>query len=382
MAFAQYFQFELFSIDGTAKSFGQFLKAEKSTLFSQLVDPRFIESIVVNLKAANQASSFMVTIRDPDARLLDQADVVFKDSFLRIDAGGFDYHRIVVPYGMVTDLQPEFGMKDYPILKISGHDEGTILANINPGARNYGPDTAENVARKIAASKGFGFEILDPTRVRNTQVNIVQPADVTDRQVLDELARKLGYIMYVSGGKVRFVKIVKDSVTGVRIAPTANTFYWRMGDQSNLKKVVIKVQKRRGSKYGAPVGGFPNHSFVNVLDKGTRDTLQSVNAANQAQQDLKALEGPKVAGEKPQIFKNASYILEGELVMGDVDFIPGENCEIKGLGKVYSGQWSVMSVQHTWGPEGFRTSFKAHKGDLLGWDSLDPVDIENAEHIQ
>ena len=46
-----------------------------------------------------------------------------------------------------------------------------------------------------------------------------------------------------------------------------------------------------------------------------------------------------------------------------------------------SGQWTVMEVNHSWGQDGFKTTFKAHKGDLPGWDTLDPVDIEAAEHL-
>lgn len=378
--FSQYFDVEGYAMAAQDDNFGAFQKAEKSALFAKLVRTDLIDSISVTLNAMNKASAYIVKVRDPDFTIIDNADIVFKNMFLRINAGSYDAHLPVTVYGVLSTIEPEFGSKDYPIVTLTGFDEGTILAGYNKETISYTKETVEQIVTKIAKRRGFEVNFIDPTKVRNTQLSFPQPAGTPDRTTLDELAATMGYQFFVSGGRINFLKIVKDAKTGRRVEPVTKKFFYRCGELSNLKKVTVKVEKLQGRKYGVPFGQFPALASGNLLDKETRDTMKQIQEGERVAKQLAVADNPNQTAESIMKFKGSSLVLEGELATGDIGFVPGANCAIQGIGRVYSGEWNVLQVRHSWGKEGFKTTFKAHIGDIPGIDTKAVADVSNEEH--
>ncbi|MFV2105411.1 phage late control D family protein [Micromonospora sp. LOL_015] len=322
-----------------------------------------VESVTV-LEDLNALSMFSVTLKNWDAERL---AVTWSDSTLfavgtevRISLGYVkDLHLVIT--GEITSLEPSFAEGRPPTLTIRGYDLRHRLAR-RQRTRTFTRTRDSTIARQLAKEAGLRADVPD-TR---TDLDYVLQNNQTDLEFLQRRAGLLGYEIHVRDkvlsfrppqhGRVPAAKLrVGDDISQftprLRTMGQAAEHSVRGWDVAAKKAVVATFGS--GSESTA-MGAVTGPREVGRVFGRTRSTRADLPVPNQDRADQLA---------RGQFNDLALSYITGEAECGGQPRLhAGEVVRIEGAGETFSGEYYVVSVEHSvTAAAGYRSSFEVRR---------------------
>lgn len=338
---------------------------------------------VIELKVVmdmDNMASFDFTINN-----WDDARIAFKysetDSF---DVGrrvhvlmGYGGKLLSMVSGQIATMSPHFPDSGAPTLTVGGLDGMFRLRDRKPAegeTTKYVNKTDSEIAEYIATRNGLKPKV-DKTDVKYPEVVQKNQDDAT---FLMERAKRIDFDCYVrtdpiSGeGTLHFVK-PKDGrdASAIRVY----TFVWgeslisfqptinlsrqvgkitvRGWDQRLKQAIVATADAKDLPNAGKKTGGKSGPEEAAKSMEGKHDVV--VDAQVSTQDEARRLAVALLAE------RAAQYITGTAESIGLPDLRPGDNVEMKGLGKRFDGPYYVTNVEHVINESGYRTKFSVRR---------------------
>lgn len=292
---------------------------------------------------------------------------------------GYTDRLLSMARGQITTLAPKFPESGPPTISISGLDGMLKLRDRKPTDKDVKKfvqmDDAE-IADVVAARNGLA---LKATREGLEKHALVVQKNQDDAQFLMERAKRIDFDCYVqvdpkTGKDTLFFVRPSDGRTSDKIR--VYEFEWgtnliNFSPQITLSRQVSKVtvrawdpQKKDLIAYTADSkdlpGGGGNSGGGTSGPKAAEENLGGkqemvVDAPVTSEQEAKDL--------ATSLLRERAYefITGTGRVIGLPDLRPGDNLELKGLGKRFSGEYYVKKVEHTLGSNGYQTQFDVRR---------------------
>ena len=325
-------------------------------------------------------TSFDLTINNWDDRSFDfkYSDTTTFDVGNRVHVQmGYADQLLSMAHGVISTLTPRFSESGPPTIGVTGLDSMFKLRDRKPkeGEQKKYTNMADwEIAQAVATRNQLKFKATQ----EGEKHDIVVQKNQDDAQFLMERAKRIDFDCYVQvdpqtgQDTLYFVK-----PTDGRDGRSARVYVFEWGKslinfnpQLTLAKQVSKVTVRgwdpatkkaityTATKSDLPGGGGdggglsgPEAAEKRLQDK--QDTV--VDAPVTSQQEARDL-AMSLLRERAYEFITGS----GQ-VIGLPDLRPGDNVELKGLGKRFSGTYYVKKVEHSLGGSGYRTQFEVRK---------------------
>jgi uncharacterized protein len=326
----------------------------------------------------NNLSSFELTINNWDDRTL-----AFKYSDTRtfdvgnrvhVQLGYADRLRSMVR-GQITGLTPKFPESGSPTIGVTGLDAMFRLRDRKPAdgeSRKYVNMRDAQIAQAIASRNKLKAKVTDegPTH------ELVVQKNQDDAQFLMERAKRIDFDCFIqtdpdSGDDTLVFMRPSDA----RDARRTNVYVFEWGKtlisfmpQLTLSRQVSKVTVR----------GWDSRSKQSITYTATGQDLpgaggggtsgpDAVEQAVQEKQDT-VVDAPVTSQEEARelavsLLRERAYqfITGSGRVIGLPDLRPGDNVDLLGLGKRFSGRYYVTKVEHTLGSGGYLSSFDVRR---------------------
>lgn len=317
---------------------------------------------------------FLLELRnwDQDSRAFTYSE---KDAWLpghRIEvAMGFLGHEPLTPMidGVITTLAPVFRAEDAPTLVVAGQGQlGTLMKA--PVTQVYTKATDSQIAKTVAGR--LGLQIRTATGSEEPVQDSVIQANLSDSAFLRERARRRGYMLLrepMGGGSFRLY-------FGPPPAPSpAYTFTWgrnlhRFEPVLDTADQVAEVTVRAWD----PVKKQTLTATAARSAAGFSGSLASLDGKlARAMTGRKEVVVNRVGDDQAQITALAKGIMTdiafGTLTaegagVGLPDMRAGATVSIAGIGKTYSGRWSVTATTHTIGRDGYQMTFRCRRDSV------------------
>jgi len=333
--------------------------------------------IKVTMDMENLAS-FQLTINNWDAAKFDfkYSDTATFDVGKRVHVQmGYADRLVSMVRGQITTLSPRFPESGSPIMTINGLDGMVKLRDRRPKEEDvtkYVNKADWEIAQVVAQRNGLKVKV---TQEGEKHPEVVQK-NQDDAQFLMERAKRIDFDCFVltdqeSGeDTLHFVK-----PTDGRDASSTRVYQLEWGKNlinftptMNLSRQVGSITVRGWNprtksaiKYTATAKDLPGAS------KGGTSGPQAAEKTMQGKQD--AVVDAPIASEQEakdlaiSLLRERAYefITGSGQIIGLPDLRPGDNLEISGLGKRFSGEYYVKKVDHSIGDSGYKTQFDVRK---------------------
>jgi phage protein D len=325
----------------------------------------------------DQIGSFDITFNNWDDEHLtfkysDSADLMV-GNMVRVSLGYVKRMRDVI-HGPITGITPRFTESGALTVGISGKDSLEFLKSRKPKAnerQKFVNMKDTDIAREIAVRNKLDFVGDDSTSIQH---DVVYQKNMDDAQLLIERARRIDYDCYIridgssSRGTLYFIR-PRDGRDAEPIR--VYVFEWgknlisftpQLSTNRQVSTVTVRGWDPRTKK---AMVGVANPEDLPPAPQANSTSGTKVARDKFADRQNLIVDRP-VASEREARELALSILREQAMrfntgrahVIGIPDLRPGDNVELKGLGKRFSGQYKVRKVEHTLGSSGFTTSFE------------------------
>jgi phage protein D len=321
-------------------------------------------------------TSFDLTFNNWDDRTLSfkysDTDTLDVGRRVRIKLG---YAGRMVPMvrGMITSLTPRFPESGPPTIAVSGQDLMFLLKGSKPKdgvPRQYTNVQDWRIAEEVARRHNLTSKV---TQDGPTQDLVIQK-NQDDAQFLMERAKRIDFDVYVqtdpdTGQDALYFVRPTDGRAGTTIK--AYEFAWGRTLMEFSPTLTIAGQVSH-----VTVRGWNPRTKQAIT--ATADASDLPGGAGQGQSGPAALtkavpagkedrvvDAPVTSGEEAKALavsllreKAGEHITASGKVIGLPDLRPGDNVQLTGLGKRFSGPYFVKKVEHSLGVSGYLTQFE------------------------
>lgn len=279
--------------------------------------------------------------------------------------------------GLITSLTPRFPESGQPTISVSGQDKLFLLKDSKPREGDTPKYTGEadwQIAQKIAERHNMQAVV---TREGPTHAEVIQK-NQDDAQFLMERAKRIDFDVFVrtdpeSGqDTLHFVKPTdgRDSrpirsyefVWGrslIEFSPTLTL-------AGQVSKLTVRGWDPRTKQ---PITATADENDIPAGDGGGMTGPRAVRAllASGSKQE-RVVDAPVTTEQEAKELavsllreKAYEFITGTGRVIGLPDLRPGDNIELKELGRRFSGRYYVKKVEHALGGSGYLTQFEVRK---------------------
>ncbi|TWT91741.1 phage late control D family protein [Stieleria varia] len=347
------------------------------SIAGRALDPETL-SDVLQVKVTMQKdglTSFSMTLNNWDETVTDFPKFKYSDSDtfnigteLRIEMGYAD-QLVPMLQGQINSLTPKFPESGAPSVEVSGTDTFIRMRGSKPkdGDQLIFVNQADwQIAQYIADKNGIPIEV---TKEGPTHERVVQPKDQSDAEFLLELAKRNEFDLFMKpeSGTIHFVKptdgrdgrpiVVYDFAWGRNLIE----FNPKLSATDQVSSVTVRgwdPQTKQSIVYTATAQDLPQtggggdsgpQAANKVSARGKEDVI--VNSAVISVEEARRLAVSQLV-QRAYKFKTGSGRIIGQPKMR-----PGDNVQLSGLGKRFSGSYQITKVEHSIGGSGYTTSF-------------------------
>jgi phage protein D len=283
---------------------------------------------------------------------------------------GYAGKLLTMVRGLITSLTPRFPESGPPTLVVGGQDKMVRLVDRKPKdgeIKKFVNKTDSEIVEVIALRNDLVPKITTTTQ----RYDIVIQKNQDDALFLMERAKRIDFDCFIgvdpdTGLDALYFQSPTDARDGSKVR--MYVFEWgksliNFNPTLSLNRQVGKVTVKGWDpntksiiKYTAGSGDLPTSgsgdngpSAVQTRLRDREDIVvdQPVTSQQEAETLAKALLRERAY----------SYITANGQVIGLPDLRPGDNIEVQGLGKRFSGQYYVTKVEHALGSSGYLTTF-------------------------
>lgn len=326
----------------------------------------------------NSLSSFSLTVNNWDDGKLtfkhSDGDTFFIGRKIHIQMGYAD-RLVSMVRGQITSMTPKFPESGASTLNVSGTDSMFRLKGSKPqngDKTSFVKMTDWEIAQVVAKRNGLRIVV---TKEGPQHERVVQERDQDDARFLLDRARRIDFDVFMqtdpksgedtlhfvkpldgrdSGGirvfEFEWGKSLIDFSPHLTVSNQVSSVTVRGWDPTKKQKIVATATKDDLPRTQA--GGTSGPAAVGATSTrtaGKQDFI--VDAAVISQEEAKRLAVARLV-EKAYTFNTGSG-----RVIGLPDLRPGNNVDLLGLGKRFSGRYYATKVDHTIGSSGFQTRF-------------------------
>jgi phage protein D len=280
--------------------------------------------------------------------------------------------------GLVTTLAPKFPHDGSPTIEVTAHDRLFLLKDSKPKEgeeRKFSNMSDWKIAQLVAARNGLACKVTEkgPTHVEVVQKN------QDDAKFLKERAARIDFELYIqtdpdSGEDTLYFVQPTDGRDGEDIR--VYQFEWGKNLISftptlTLAEQVSKVTVRGwdpATKQAIVATAVPEDLPDGDTEGTTGPAAIAKLGEGSAAREECVVDAPVASEQEARelavaLLRERAYeFIKGSgKTIGIPDLRPGDNVELKGLGKRFSGRYFVTKVEHTLGAEGYQTQFDVRK---------------------
>ena len=278
--------------------------------------------------------------------------------------------------GQITTLAPKFPESGPPTISITGLDGVLKLRDRKPTGsdiKKFVKKRDDEIAQIVGQRNGLDVKVTKTDEVHD----LVVQKNQDDAQFLMERAKRIDFDCYVQTapdtGKdtLYFVK-----PTDGRSSDKTRVYEFEWGTnlinfmpQITISRQVSKVTVRSWSSALKDVLSYTADA-KDLPGGGGNDGTSGPDAAAKdlnGKQDV-VVDAPVTSQEEAKklaislLTERAYEFITGTgRVIGIPDLRPGDNLQLKGLGKRFSGEYYVKKVEHTLGTNGYLTNFDVRR---------------------
>jgi len=274
--------------------------------------------------------------------------------------------------GIISTLTPKFSESGPPTLGVTGLDAMLKLRDRKPvgsDAKKFVDMADWQIAQVVAARNHLDVKVTQ----KGPQQPLVVQKNQDDAQFLMERAKRIDFDCYVRiDADTGRDTLYFTSPTDARDSTATRVYVFEWGKSLINFNPQIKLG-RQVSK--VTVRGWDPRTKSPITYTAGRDDLPKAGGGGDS--------GPELAGtrlaDKQDVVVNQpvatmqearelalsllreraySYLTGSGQVIGLPDLRPGDNVELQGLGKRFSGEYYVTKVEHTLGNSGYLTNFE------------------------
>jgi phage protein D len=273
--------------------------------------------------------------------------------------------------GLITSLTPSFPDSGQPTLAVSGQDRMVKLKERKPKdgeQKKFVNQTDSDIVQVIAVRNGLVPKVQQTTEKHD----IVVQKNQDDATFLMERAKRIDFDCFIGvdpdTGKDA---LYFQSPTDARDSKKVRVYVFEWGKSLISFNPTISLNKQVGK---VTVKGWdPNTKSIIKYTAGPSDLPTSGGGENgpsaiqtrfQDREDI-VVDQPVTSQQEAKALATAllrerayNYITANGQVIGIPDLRPGDNIEVQGLGKRFSGQYYVTKAQHALGNSGYHTTFE------------------------
>jgi phage protein D len=288
---------------------------------------------------------------------------------------GYTGKPLSMAQGIITSLTPQFPESGSPTLVVSGLDSLVKLRDRKPAAKDVKRFTEKSdseIAQIVASRNKLKFKSDSVSR----KDEVVTQGDRDEAQFLKWLAARNDFDCFIgidpdSGEETLFFIKPTDGRDGRRV----RSYVFEWGKSLVSFSPQLTISKQVGC---VEVRGWDPRTKQPISYKAGPSDLPGTGGGG--------LSGPQAAqerlGDKCEIIINQpvtsaqeardlaisrlrersyEYITGKGQVIGLPDLRPGDNLELQGLGRRFSGVYYVLKVEHALGNSGYQTRFDVRK---------------------
>ncbi|MFI5178243.1 MAG: phage late control D family protein [Vicinamibacterales bacterium] len=277
--------------------------------------------------------------------------------------------------GIITALTPRFAESGPPTIGVSGLDAMMLLRDRKPKdgeLRKYVKMTDWEIAQQIATRNKL--KINDKQECAKHDLVVQKNQD--DAQFLMERARRIDFDCFVRtdpdthDATLNFVK-----PTDARDSSTVRVYVFEWGKslinftpQLTVSRQVSQVtvrgwdpRQKKPISYTATASDLPPGAGGG--DTGPEVAQQKLQDKQDTVVDAPVTNDQEARDLAISLLRERAYqFLTGSgQVIGLPDLRPGDNVDLRGLGKRFSGRYYVKKVEHSLGSSGYHTSFDVRR---------------------
>ncbi len=281
--------------------------------------------------------------------------------------------------GVINRMSPRFPESGQPTLGVSGVDALIKLHGRKPlpkDVKTFSKMTAWEIAQIVAERNKLNFKTTEQNREKYEKYDLVVQKDQDELQFLTELAKRIDFDCFIradpkSGVDTLYFVAPSDARDGQPVK--VYEFEWgknliEFNPELTLSKQVGQVTVRGWNPKTKEVISYSATSLDLAQQGG--GGLSGPEAAEkrlEGKQEL-VIDRPVQSQQEARdlavaLLRERSYeFLTGSgRVIGLSDLRPGDNLELKGLGKRFTGRYYVTKVEHSLGNSGYQTQFYVRK---------------------
>lgn len=280
---------------------------------------------------------------------------------------GEDEREVTVFDGEITTISPEFGEDYSATLVISGYDKRHRLMR-GTKSKAYLNVKDSDIVSQIAGQYGLSARVEATTIVHE---HVFQD-NLTDMAFLEELARRNGYQVYVSGRDLHFKKPTTSSATiDLKWGEDLVSFYPRLSAARQVDEVLVRgwdstanraIEGKATTSNTAPSIGFPQ--------KGSALAKSAFGAAKHIEVRQPVISQSHADKLAQAILDevNAEFIEAEGLAIGNAGIISGASVKIANVGTQFGGTYKVTNAKHFLSKGLYETEFRVEgtQAHLLG----------------
>ena len=282
--------------------------------------------------------------------------------------------------GEITTISPEFGEDYSATLVISGYDKRHRLMR-GTKSKAYLNVKDSDIVSQIAGQYGLSPKV-DATSIVHEHVF---QDNLTDMAFLEELARRNGYQVYVSGRDLHFKKPETSSATiDLEWGNDLISFYPRLSAARQVDEVLVRgwdakrqeaIEGKATTSRTAPAIGFSQ--------KGSALAKSAFGAATHVEVRQPVISQSHADKVAQAILDevNAEFIEADGLAVGNTKIVSGASVKIENVGTQFGGTYKVTNAKHFLSKGLYETEFRVEgtQANLLGGilDNPSSAGIEN-----
>lgn len=324
-----------------------------------------IIDVTVNEKL-DEGASFELTLHDgfdmntQNFKLLDDSRFNVGNKITIKFGYGSSLRTMVM--GRITSLEPSFFAGDTPALKIRGQDNSYDYMKRASPERTFVEKTYSDIVRTVAQEAGLDC-VVDNTE--KFEKFIRKNNNETYYEFLDNLKNKVGFVFYIEGRTIHFVKSGnnKKEILKLELGKDIISFNPVMNTTGLLAEVEVRGHNPKD----------PTASFTGVA-KAESELLALANKTGHKDLAKKVITVDVVNSKE-----HAAAIAKAELAKanatlfgGNVECIglpqirAGVNVKLDKMGKLFSRKYYVTETTHAINERGYVTRFSVgHNNSIL-----------------
>ena len=315
----------------------------------------------------DSADMFMLRLSDPDLKLTDSA--LFSTGNTAEIHMGYAGRLEPMILGEISAVQPSLSSSGPNTLSITGYDKSQRMRHNTPGRMTF-KGLNDTVMVALIAAENLLIPVVDPS-VLPPRESVQQTG--SDWAFLRELADRNAYEVFVRWDKLyfRFPRPQLQRVT-LEWGRNLTAFQPRLSTAGQAGLVELRGYDYKLAEAivtvlpAVALGG----DLTAVLDRLGQEFLQELISLGRRtireQPPGNMLEGLALAKSVLQQLLDGLYEGTGACV-GVPTLRAGDQIEIRGVGKRFSGAYKLRSVTHTIDERGYQTRFEVSQKDGAGF---------------